>query len=171
MESDGRNAWENMIQWARKKLVDRGLIDNSVRGVWTLTQAGIQYAFEQGFTVLPNPHQTEDNFEQYIEGKMIQINVNRFERDPLARKEAIKYHGVTCKACNFNFQDKYGDVGKDFIHIHHVIPLHVIKKEYKVNPKKDLIPLCANCHAIVHRSKDALTVEELKMIIQEPTKP
>jgi restriction endonuclease Mrr len=37
-----RSKWENMIRWARRKLVDRGYLDNSQRGVWTLTQKGLR---------------------------------------------------------------------------------------------------------------------------------
>ena len=34
--NDGRNHWENRVQWARKALVDRGLLDNSRHGFWKL---------------------------------------------------------------------------------------------------------------------------------------
>jgi len=38
--SKGSRAWRNDIQWVRKQLVDDGLIDNSVRDLWKLTDAG-----------------------------------------------------------------------------------------------------------------------------------
>ena len=49
-----------------------------------------------------------------------------------------------------------------FIHIHHVIDISIIGKEYEINPKNDLVPVCPNCHAMLHKQKPALSVEELK---------
>ena len=61
----------------------------------------------------------------------------------------------------------YGDIGKGFIHIHHIVPLNQIKKEYKINYKRDLIPVCPNCHAMLHRkiNDKELTINELKKIL------
>ena len=44
LTKDGRNLWENRIRFARKDLVDAGLLDNSQYGVWKLTQAGMAEA-------------------------------------------------------------------------------------------------------------------------------
>jgi 5-methylcytosine-specific restriction enzyme A len=49
--------------------------------------------------------------------------VNAYERNPKARKDCIKYYGATCSVCDFNFADKYGNVGAGFIHVHHLKPL------------------------------------------------
>ncbi|MGP1347254.1 MAG: winged helix-turn-helix domain-containing protein [Phycisphaerales bacterium] len=38
--SKGARAWRNHIQWARKRLVDLGLLDRSIHGVWCLTERG-----------------------------------------------------------------------------------------------------------------------------------
>ena len=86
------------------------------------------------------------------------------ERDGKLRDAAIKEHGTTCKACNFNFGDFYGPYGLGFIHIHHLKPL--ADGARSVFPATDLIPLCANCHSIVHRRRDKLlSIEELKSLI------
>jgi 5-methylcytosine-specific restriction enzyme A len=63
-----------------------------------------------------------------------------------------------------NFEDTYGEVRREFIHVHHITPLHEIQMGYQVNPIEDLIPVCPNCHAMLHRKEDGvyLTVEELK---------
>lgn len=62
---------------------------------------------------------------------------------------------------------KYGDLGKDFTHVHHIIPLNEIKEEYNVNPLTDLIPICPNCHAIIHRKNPAYTPNEIKAILRK----
>lgn len=92
----------------------------------------------------------------------------KYERNPKLRKQALKIHGFNCKACNFNFESIYGERGKEFIEIHHIKPLSEVDGEMAINPKYDLIPLCSNCHRMIHRKKDnMLSVEELREIIQK----
>jgi 5-methylcytosine-specific restriction protein A len=65
-------------------------------------------------------------------------------------------------ACLFDFKEKYGGIGERYIHVHHLKPLAEIKKEYELDPIKDLRPICPNCHAIIHRRQPALTIEQLR---------
>lgn len=102
-----------------------------------------------------------------LEGAEKLYFVKKYERDPHNRKRAIEIHGLNCYACGFNFEEMYGERGKDFIEVHHLQPLSTLKEEVQINPKTDLVPLCANCHRMVHRKKDnVLTIEELKRIIE-----
>ncbi|GAK12354.1 DUF3427 domain-containing protein [Geomicrobium sp. JCM 19039] len=101
------------------------------------------------------------NPECYLEGSTKTITVNIYERNLVARKKCIEYYGSTCTICEFDFKRKYGAIGEDFIHIHHLKELSKIKKEYKLNPINDLRPVCPNCHAMLHRRKPAFTIEEL----------
>jgi 5-methylcytosine-specific restriction enzyme A len=98
------------------------------------------------------------------EGKIKTINVNVYERNPFARKQCMDFYGVICQVCDLDFQDTYGEVGKDFIHVHHIIPLYKVQENYIVDPIKDLIPVCPNCHAMLHRKENGiyLSVEELR---------
>jgi 5-methylcytosine-specific restriction protein A len=68
--------------------------------------------------------------------------------------------------CGFNFEEAFGSIGKGFIHVHHIKPLSKIKKGYIVDPIKDLIPMCPNCHSMIHKGDPPYTVEKLKTIIQ-----
>lgn len=104
--------------------------------------------------------------KEYIEGAISSINVNAYERNSQARDECLKHYKYKCMICDFDFEKKYGDIGREYIHVHHVIPISKIKKEYLINPITDLIPICANCHAMIHRKKEALTIDELKKIIE-----
>ncbi|WP_240349651.1 HNH endonuclease [Pseudomonas putida] len=65
-------------------------------------------------------------------------------------------------ACKFDFGSVYGEVAKGLIHVHHIIPLSSIGSEYELNPITDLIPLCPNCHAVVHRGAEVMSIEKLK---------
>jgi 5-methylcytosine-specific restriction protein A len=67
--------------------------------------------------------------------------------------------------CGVLLSDVYGNIADEFIHVHHVVPLGEIGKSYKVNPIKDLVPVCPNCHAIIHRHKKALSINDVKILI------
>jgi len=103
--------------------------------------------------------------EKYHEGAVRQVTVNIYERNPDARKKCIDHYGLNCGVCGFNFYATYGEIGKDFIHVHHLVPLHEIKDEYEIDPIKDLRPVCPNCHAMLHKRRPAYTIEELKQIM------
>ncbi|WP_442915954.1 HNH endonuclease [Leptospira sp. GIMC2001] len=92
--------------------------------------------------------------------------MNSYERNPEARRLCVEHYGHKCAVCNFNFEEKYGKLGKNFIHVHHVKPLNSIRKAYAVDPIKDLIPVCPNCHAMLHRNKETLSITALKKILR-----
>jgi len=100
-----------------------------------------------------------------IEGNQKYYFGKRYERDAKNRKMAIKIHGLNCYVCNFNFEKVYGERGKDFIEVHHLKPLSTLGEAVEINPETELVPLCANCHRMVHRRKDnVLSIDELKAI-------
>lgn len=106
----------------------------------------------------------------YREGAAARVQVNRYERDPAARVVCLKQHGRRCKVCDLKFDERYGDIGEGFIHVHHIKPLGMMRQEYKINPKTDLIPVCPNCHAMLHTSEPPLSVDELKAKLLESNK-
>lgn len=100
------------------------------------------------------------------EGAKKVITVNAYERDPAARARCIAKWGTRCDVCWFNFGKTYGELGEGFIHVHHLKPLSEIKQEYDLNPLADLRPVCPNCHAMLHRKKAVLSIEELREILK-----
>ncbi|PHZ84312.1 HNH endonuclease [Paremcibacter congregatus] len=100
--------------------------------------------------------------EIFVEGATKNILVNSYERNASARDKCIEHYGYKCQGCNFDFELFYGTLGKNYIHVHHKVPMANIKNEYEVNPIEDLIPVCPNCHAMLHRTKPPLTIEELQ---------
>lgn len=111
----------------------------------------------------------EEEIPSYCyEGAKYTILVNKYERSSIARMKCIEKYGCRCLVCGVDFEKIYGDLGKGFIHIHHLIPISTIGKEYKVDYEKDLVPVCPNCHAMLHRKLEGnyLTVEELKNVIE-----
>jgi predicted HNH restriction endonuclease len=97
----------------------------------------------------------------YDEGNVLSVQVNRYERDPRARAACIKFYGAMCVVCAFDFGQRYGDIGGGFIHIHHLIPISRRGKDYKLDPRKDLRPVCPNCHEMLHKGPP-FTIDELK---------
>jgi 5-methylcytosine-specific restriction enzyme A len=98
-----------------------------------------------------------------IEGTKKSYFINKYERDPENRKKAIEIHGLNCCVCGFNFEEVYGERGRDFIEIHHIKPLSTLQEAVVIDPATDLVPLCANCHRMIHRRKaDILTIDQLK---------
>lgn len=105
--------------------------------------------------------------ETFVEGAKKQITVNAYERNPLARQKCLDHYGYNCSVCGFNFSERYGEIGKNFIHVHHLKEISQIGEEYEIDPIKDLRPVCPNCHAMLHRRKPAFTIEELKEIMNK----
>lgn len=105
--------------------------------------------------------------ESYYEGSRKLIYSTRYERDPNLRKQVIKLKGTACSCCGFDFEQTYGELGKGFIHIHHTKPLSTYEGEEAIISPDDLVPVCANCHMIIHRQKTStLSIEDLKKIYE-----
>lgn len=118
----------------------------------------------------------DDFFPEVIEGKKElfegvkkTILVNKYERSSIARAKCIEANGYNCKVCNFDFSNIYGELGEGFIHVHHLTPLHTIGENYKIDYANDLIPVCPNCHAMLHKKLNGkyYSIDELKEIIHQ----
>lgn len=146
------NGWYrgNKFVWQLKKELQEALEETELTGVE-------QYAEELN----------SENQELFTEGLKKVVVVNSYERNPKARQKCIEYWKPICQVCDLDFYKKYGEIGKGFIHVHHIIPISEIGVEYEIDPKKDLIPVCPNCHSIIHRVNPPLTIDELKKIIEE----
>ena len=167
-ERSGDLHYKHETRFAKLELVHEGVVeppDRSGRGVWALVSGQIR----EGLTAQEVPK------EQYYEGTIQTTTVNRFERDANARLESIAHHGCFCQICGFNFEKAYGAIGRGVIHVHHLVPLSTIGEQYQVDPKKDLLPVCPNCHEMAHRREPPYKPEELRRMLrsaaQDGTKP
>ena len=106
----------------------------------------------------------------YVEGNSHEEVVTKYERNPLNRKLCIYLKGCKCSVCGFDFEEKYGEIGKDFIEVHHAVMVSTMGEDYKVDVINDLFPVCPNCHAMLHRKFPPYTIEEMKSIIKNKTK-
>ena len=95
------------------------------------------------------------------EGEKTLATINKYERSRYNRALCLRYYGFTCRGCGTHMETKYGPLGQDVIHVHHVVPVSLMGGSYRLNPIKDLIPLCPNCHNVVHRITPPLSIAEL----------
>ena len=101
-----------------------------------------------------------------FEGAKTNISVNKYERSSLARQKCIDFHGVNCAVCDMNFRDVYGEIGNGFIHVHHKFPIHKVGAEYQIDYKNDLVPVCPNCHSMLHQKVNGreISIDELREV-------
>lgn len=191
---DDKKYWHNLDEYysgLTKKFARLQLIDQADSEYLTLDRLR-----ENGLNAAPRgPRKVSDSLAAYIdrylkddytfgvfpesdlprgsyEGAVRTATINKYERSSIARKKCIEYHGCKCSICGMDFEKVYGPLGKGFIHVHHLVPLNQIGKEYKVDYKNDLIPVCPNCHAMLHRTQDGrcLSVQELKAIMADESR-
>jgi predicted HNH restriction endonuclease len=125
-------------------------------------------------TTLGNTH---DDEMKYFEGGISKSikEVSRITRNAEARRKCLEYffqngENYICQICGFDFEKLYGEIGKSFIEVHHIKSHTLLSKEkgeHEIDPQNDLIPVCSNCHSIIHRKKDALEISELKRLIEK----
>ena len=107
-------------------------------------------------------YKTAEEVHGFPEGAVETVLVNRYERDGRNRAIAIRTHGLRCAVCDFNFGEFYGPLGYGFIVVHHVVPVSKLGVDYVINPVSDLACICANCHAMVHRTDPPIAIAELR---------
>lgn len=105
--------------------------------------------------------------DAYVEGAKRLVVVNAYERSEAARQACIAHWGIRCDVCGMSFDEVYGKVGAGFIHVHHLSPLAAKRRSYKVNPVKDLRPVCPNCHAMLHQEDPPMSIEKLRGVIKK----
>ncbi len=102
---------------------------------------------------------------EVVEGATESVFVNRFERNAAARAACIEHYGAACRVCDMDFGAMYGSQFEGMIHVHHLVPLSSIRREYTVDPVSDLRPVCPNCHAVIHRRTPCFSIAEAKALL------
>jgi len=114
------------------------------------------------------PDEMDTDADQIVaEGALRQVTVNYYERDPTAWAACIRRYGPRCAVCEISFEERYGQIGRGFIHVHHKNPLALRRAKFRLNPLTDLVPVCPNCHAMLHTQSPPLAVDELRALIDE----
>lgn len=153
-------------------LVDFNKLDGE--WFWILAEDIIEIIKELGWLDLDYenrevllPEEKEIENVKFSEGSAKTVSVNKYERNPKARKACLEHYGYSCKICDLKFEDKYGKSAKNFIHVHHIKEISQIGEKYEVDPINDLIPVCPNCHAVIHLAKPIYTIDQVKEMIRK----
>ena len=118
----------------------------------------------------PNPFGDSSIEElEFPEGREIWRLHHSHERNPrlpeLAKAAALaRGETISCAVCEFDFWKTYGELGKDFIECHHILPVSELK-EGMMTKLSDVVLVCSNCHRMLHRKRPWLTVGQLKALL------
>lgn len=145
------------VEWMVYNRRHAGTLTSSIQHFINFLKSGVGHM----------PLATDVSPDTYREGRMTYVHAVGYERNQDARKACIQHYGCSCAVCGFDFEKVYGDIGKGFVEVHHIVPVHERDGEYVVDPVKDLRPLCSNCHSMIHRNNPVLSVDELKSRIKE----
>jgi len=154
-------------------------------GLHKITEKGEKYLLENinNFSFILDNNFNEEQRKDVIEKdysnliieegftKFSQIKVKTRSRKlvDIAKQHYSKDGKIYCSACNFNFEDFYGETGQGYIEIHHVKPIFTYGDNIEKSISEalsDVAPVCANCHRMIHRSNDLLlSVPSLKELV------
>ena len=106
-----------------------------------------------------HPTPSAPNFREETEGerKHITKETEVIYRNPALRQQCIDKYGYQCQCCGMDFAEMYGEeLGANFIEVHHLKLISTFET-YGVpeNFLENLIPLCSNCHSMIHHIKDS----------------
>lgn len=171
---------------SHKTLENKGLVTYE-DGVFKITQTGKEYIAEgfgeiaralhsQGFTEEDRKTEYEKDYKDLIvEEGVLGTREQKFRSRSKGLIELAKRHyavndKIPCETCHFDFLDFYGDRGRGYIEIHHTHPVHTYeiegRREDITRALEKLVPLCSNCHRMIHRKRGhLLSPKELKELI------
>jgi len=114
----------------------------------------------------------ESDFTDAIEGRVLtRLHRSRERSAKLAktkRERVMKEKEcLECEVCGFDFFKRYGELGLGFLECHHILPVSQVV-EPKPTKLEDLALVCANCHRMLHRTKNWLTIEVLRELLLKP---
>lgn len=155
----------------KSRITDKGFIGQ--RGVFYPAGNPNYERFLQSFELLRQDALQDGEGDidetEFQEGQRASRETNYFARNPKLVKAAKAHYGTSCLGCGFNFAEFYGEIGDDYIEVHH--KRQMAEDKVRLKTVADVDVLCANCHRIVHRRPVPLTLAELKALIREPQKP
>ena len=167
---------EQMLLYAAKLKSDEILASQSGYISWKAIDAYIRFYAQKhdiDLTAIKQPEvktvdstEAEDEEQERYEGRLTEAKVLRRQRNRAARQQCLEASRYTCYVCGFNFEKTYGDIGKNFLEVHHTKPLATYDDEHPI-PQSELVALCSNCHSMVHSKREVLDVNELKEMLQE----
>lgn len=121
--------------------------------------------FSPAIGLKEDPLQPPQNPEEiFTEGRICQVSITKRERNHNLRQLCLQHYGYTCQVCGMDFEKRYGTIGHSFIEVHHINPIAETDGEYALDPQNGLIPLCSNCHSMIHRGPNGTVLKPEQLI-------
>lgn len=153
----GDPRFRERVQDVFRTLLDDGLIEERA-GQWRIVRLR-----DGGDLPEELPPISAAHYADYVS---VNVRTNKYERDRKARQQCIAHYGARCQVCDFDFESVYGALGDGCVRVHHVVSPGQLGPAYKLDPVRDLRPVCANCHYMLHRTEPAVSVEHLRQLLQ-----
>jgi hypothetical protein len=106
-----------------------------------------------------------DTEDGALEGNKQLYSQTKIERSIANRNRCIEIFGTQCQVCEIKLSEIYGELAEDFIHVHHVESIAKTGPRW-IDPSKDLIPVCPNCHSMLHRRDPPIMPNDLRKILE-----
>lgn len=105
------------------------------------------------------------NDREFKEGELYKSETNFRKRNRGLIELKKSQSNYQCEICQMSFKEKYGEIGKNFIIAHHIIPISksIVSTKTKLD---DIALVCANCHNMLHRNNPPYSILEMKKIYQ-----
>lgn len=169
LEIKGLAKYERIENNGLHKITDKGriYIEENIDGFDFIESNG--FSEEERKQVIDSDFSDLIIEEGYIRSNHVQTKSRSKKLVEIAKKHFSIKDKIYCDGCRFNFEDFYGEIGKGFIEIHHLKPIFVYDGNVEQSIEealKNVVPICSNCHRIIHRKRsNVLPIETLREII------
>ncbi len=86
----------------------------------------------------------------YWEGDRARALHEQVERSSAARGACLRGQGTRCAVCGLRVRERYTGLSREVVEVHHLRPVSDTTGPYQLNPATDLVPVCPNCHRVIH---------------------
>lgn len=133
-------------------------------------ESALEVAFRSLVTILSLPLSLleesvvweDEEADSRQEGAVVVKESRSYERSRFNRAVCLSQYGFQCRGCGQNSEEKYGPLSTEVIDVHHIVPVSQMGGPKKLDPLRDLVPLCPNCHRVVHSENPPLSISELR---------
>jgi 5-methylcytosine-specific restriction protein A len=156
------NAWNSVhLALLRGSLPSDTMTDHD----WQVVAADLVLPLLSMLLALLDAEDVESDTSAW-EGSSYEVLSTRYERKQVNRDICLRIRGIRCLCCNRSMEEEYGSVARDLIEVHHVTPASAMGSQCRVNPTTDLIPVCPNCHRVLHKSDPPMLPEHLRATLE-----
>lgn len=147
-------------------------LEEEVWNTFALDPAALAQAAQAIRTAISDDAVTISSIEGDLEveegGLILRLHLSRERSRKLIQQKREQVQTqlgrLACEACDFEFVDRYGDLGDGFIEVHHRKPVASLSPGDRTR-LEDLALVCSNCHRMLHRRKALLSVEHLRDLV------